>query len=373
MSTPILPGRICSKQGDRVANTGQEADRQIAWIPARYLFHNTFLMEKRLSVIIPNYNGGKTIGRCLGTAFASTFADYEIVVVDDCSDDDSVGIIGQFPCRLIKLDQRSGSAKARNEGARHSSGNILFFIDADCLLQPDTLTIVDQTITGNEEKVFGGTYTPLPFDQDFFSIFQSIFIHYSETKKKEPDYIAGHAMVISRELFLKHDGFPEIFLPIIEDVEFSHRLRRAGISLRMNPAIQVTHIFNFTLVKSLRNAFRKSHFWTIYSLQNRDLAVDSGTASFELKGNVLSWFVTVLSVVLFGLTGNIGYILLMGLITIINVAGNRRLFAAMHRAKGTAFACLAALYYTVLYPLPVAAGGLSGLVRYVASRRSGGH
>ncbi len=373
MNTHILPGRICSKQGDKVANTRQKDDRQMAWIPALYLFHNTFLMEKRLSVIIPNYNGGKTIGKCLGAAFASTFTDYEIVVVDDCSDDDSVGIIGQFPCRLIKLDRRSGSAKARNEGARHSSSKILFFIDADCLLQPNTLATVDQTITGNEENVFGGTYTPLPFDQDFFSTFQSIFINYSETKKKEPDYIAGHAMVISRELFLKHDGFPEIFLPIIEDVEFSHRLRRAGIVLQMNPAIQVTHIFNFTLVKSLQNAFRKSHFWTIYSLQNRDLTMDSGTSSFELKGNVLSWFVTVLSGVLFGLTGNIGYILPMGLITFVNLAGNRRFFAVMHRVKGTAFTCLAALYYTMLYPLPVAAGGLSGLVRYTIACRNGGH
>jgi len=326
-------------------------------------------MGKRLSVIIPNYNGAGTIGRCLEAAFASRFDDYEIIVVDDCSDDDSVGIIRQFPCRMIKLDRRSGSARARNEGARQSFGEILFFIDADCLLQPDTLSAVDKTITGNEERVFGGTYTPLPYDQDFFSTFQSIFIHYSETKKIEPDYIAGHAMAISRDLFLGQQGFPEVFLPIIEDVEFSHRLRRAGIRLVMNPEILVTHIFNFTLVKSLRNAFRKSHFWTIYSLKNRDLTQDSGTASVELKVNVLSWFIIAAAGVLLLLSRSTAYVVPMGLVAVTNLFTSRRLLSAMLKAKGAGFACLATFYYTLLYPLAVSAGGLSGLARYCTVRK----
>ncbi|MGC2062614.1 MAG: glycosyltransferase [Thermodesulfovibrionales bacterium] len=330
-------------------------------------------MGKRLSVIIPNHNGAGTIGRCLEAAFASRFDDFEVVVVDDCSDDDSVRVIGQFPCRLITLDRRSGSASARNEGARQSSGEVLFFIDADCLLQPDTLSAVDRTITGNEDCVFGGTYTPLPYDRDFFSVFQSVFINYSETKRVEPDYIAGHAMAVKRDLFLRQQGFPEVFLPIIEDVEFSHRLRKAGIKLVMNPEILVTHIFNFTFVKSMRNAFRKSHFWTIYSLKNRDLAKDSGTASIELKVNVVSWVIIVAAGAILLLSRNTGYVMPLGLIALIillaNLVTSRRLLAAMLTTKGAGFACLATLYYTVLYPLAVSAGGLSGLVRYYTAWR----
>ncbi|MBA4372680.1 MAG: hypothetical protein C0402_07420 [Thermodesulfovibrio sp.] len=325
-------------------------------------------MGKRLSVIIPNYNGEKTIGSCLEAAYTSRFDDYEVIVVDDGSGDDSVRIIEQFPCRLIKLGTRSGSARARNEGACQSTGEVLFFIDADCLLLPDTLSVVDQTLRGNERRVFGGTYTPLPYDKDFFSTFQSVFIHYSETKKTEPDYIAGHALAISRKLFLEQQGFPETFLPIIEDVEFSHRLRRAGIKLEMNPAILVTHIFNFSLVKSMRNAFRKSHFWTIYSLQNKDLAADSGTASVELKVNVISWFVIAVAGALLILSpGKLpaAPAVSVALLTMVtNLYTSRRLLGAMHAAKGPGFAWLAALYYTALYPLAVGAGGFSGLVRY---------
>ena len=89
---------------------------------------------------------------------------------------------------------------------------------------------------------------------------------------------------------MKSGGFKENFLPILEDVEFSHRLRRTGFKLTMNPEILVRHIFNFTLIKSLKNAFRKSLYWTIYSLKNKDLLTDSGTASIELKFNVASFF-----------------------------------------------------------------------------------
>lgn len=326
-------------------------------------------MEKRISVIIPNYNGAATIGRCLEAALASRFHEHEIIVVDDCSDDDSVRIISQFPCRLLRLEKRSGSAMARNEGARQSSGEILFFIDADCLLLPDTLSVVDRTFTADEDRVFGGTYTPVPHDRDFFSTFQSVFINYSETKNPEPDYIAGHAMAIRRELFLQQQGFPEVFLPIIEDVEFSHRLRRAGIRLRMNPEILVTHIFNFTLMKSLRNAFRKSHFWTIYSLQNRDLAHDSGTASVELKANVISWFIMAAASTLLLPGGGWAYAVPVGLVAAANLVVSRRLLSAMLKAGGIGFACRAALYYTLLYPPVVGMGGLSGLVRFYTAFR----
>lgn len=322
-------------------------------------------MKKRLSVIIPNYNGEKTIDSCLRAVYASQIDDFEVLVVDDCSTDGSVRLIQQFPCRLITFDRRSGSARARNEGARQSSGEILFFIDADCLVLPDTLATVDQTLRGNEERVFGGTYTPLPADRDFFSTFQSVFIHYSETKKTEPDYIAGHALAIDRKLFLEQQGFPEVFLPIIEDVEFSHRLRRAGIKLEMNPAILVTHIFNFTFMKSLRNAFRKAHYWTIYSLQNRDLAADSGTASVELKVNVISWVImAVAGVFMFIRPGSPAAVGVALLTLLCNLAASRGLLAALHSAGGGWFTCLAAAYYTLLYPLAVGTGGLSGMLRY---------
>jgi glycosyltransferase involved in cell wall biosynthesis len=208
------------------------------------------MKEKHISVVIPSYNSAETIGKCLESAFSSRYKNFEIVVVDDNSQDNSVEIIRRFPCRLITLDKRSGTSRARNTGALHSTGEFIFFTDSDCLLQENTLSITNRTLAATDrDTIVGGTYTKIPYDKDFFSTFQSLFVNYSETKNAEQsDYIAAHAMIIDVETFRKSKGFPEKFLPIIEDVEFTHRLRRDGKRLITNPAIEVQHIFNFSLL-----------------------------------------------------------------------------------------------------------------------------
>ncbi len=328
-------------------------------------------MQKRFSVVIPNYNGAATIGKCLEAAFSSHHESFEVIVVDDCSDDDSVDIISRFPCRLVRLHKRSGAAAARNIGAQDSNGDVLFFTDADCLMEPDALSAADAAITGREDTVFGGTYTRVPYDDDFFSAFQSAFINYSETKRKNPDYIASHALVIDRRLFVESGGFPDDFLPIIEDVEFSHRLRRSGTKLEMDTGILVRHIFRFSFLKSLANAFRKSRYWTVYSLGNRDLLSDSGTASSELKTDVVSCFVAMGLCILSLLMKRNSLLLPIPLVFLLNSVVNRNLLSAFYAAGGPVFFVKAALYYMLIYPVAVGAGSTAGLLGYLRVPSSG--
>jgi glycosyltransferase involved in cell wall biosynthesis len=296
-----------------------------------------------VSVVIPNRNGANVIGRCLSAALASKHQRFEVVVVDDASTDRSVEIVEQFPCTLVRLQQHGGVSKARNAGAQAARGDLLFFIDSDCLLQADSIALADASYTGG---VLGGTYTPLPADSDFFSAFQSIFIHHHETRCAEPDYVAAHAMVIDAELFRRSGGFIEgSFIgeaASVEDVELCHRLRRAGVELRMNPELQVTHIFRFSLLRSLRNAVKKASYWTMYSLVNGDLLADSGAAALRLKLTV-------------------ALLPLLPLTLFINLP----LIRAFRAAKGSWFATKAAAYYLTLYPLAVAAGGMLGALRYL--------
>ncbi|MEW6110066.1 MAG: glycosyltransferase [Nitrospirota bacterium] len=322
-----------------------------------------------VSVVIPNHNGGPTIGKCLEAAFSSAYENFEVVVVDDCSTDNSAEIIKKFPCRFIRLDKHSGASSARNAGARNSIGRILFFIDADCILQKETIGLAVNAASMHENTVIGGTYTKIPYDDKFFSAFQSIFINYSESKKPEPDYIASHAMIIEKKLFEKSGGFPESFLPIIEDVEFSHRLRGSGCKLVMHPEILVRHIFNYTLRKSLRNAFRKSLYWTIYSLKNRDLFKDSGTASSELKINVASYFLSIFFIMLFMVFRYETFLTAIPFITVFNLYINRRFLNSILVAKGGFFTVLSALYYILIYPFPVGFGSFTGMIKYFILRK----
>lgn len=323
-------------------------------------------MAPHISIIIPNRNGGNTIGACLEAAFASRLADFEVIVVDDCSKDDSIPIIERFPCRLVRLSDHGGAARARNVGAQHGQGKILFFTDADCLLNEDTLSKASEALAAaHSALVVGGTYTRRPADDGFFSRFQSVFINYSETKHaSDPDYVAAHAMAISAESFRTSGGFPESLGPILEDVEFSHRLRRQGIRLIMNPDIQVRHIFNFSLFGSLRNAFRKSMYWTMYSIDNKDLLADSGTASFELKANVVAYYLSWLLLFLSLATGHWTWWYSIAGVQLVNILINKKLLLAFCDTNDILFSLAAVLYYLVVYPLAVGLGAIVGVIRY---------
>ncbi|MBI5025864.1 MAG: glycosyltransferase family 2 protein [Nitrospirae bacterium] len=272
-------------------------------------------MGKSISVIIPNYNKSATIGKCLEAAFSSRYENFEVIAVDDCSTDNSLEVIKKFPCKLIQLKKHSGASKARNTGAENSRGEVLFFTDSDCLLKEDALALASKTIGGSKNIVIGGTYTRLPYDDSFFSTFQSIFINYSETRKKDPDYIPAHALIIDAQLFRDSGGFQEDSLPILEDVEFSHRLRRSGCKLVMNPEILVQHIlFSFIF----------------------------GSAAFLVP---------------------------VPLIFAGNIVISRRLMAAFYETKGLFFTIAAILYYTMLYPLGLGAGALAGTMIYLFNHR----
>ena len=323
-------------------------------------------MSELVSIIIPVRNAAATIGQCLHAAFASDYDSYEVIVVDDASIDQSVDIIKQFPCKLIQLKSHCGTSTARNTGAENSSGTILFFTDADCLLLEDTLSMVSKSLNGTDKNtVLGGSYTLKPVDDNFFARFQSAFIHYFETKNAgEADYIAAHAMAIYTSTFEKNQGFTEAYLPIIEDVEFSHRLRRSGCKLVINSKLQVRHVFNYSLWTSLYNGFRKAMYWTVYSLHNKDLLADSGTASIALKFNVVSWFLTSFIVAILLMVGGASLLILILLLTVSNLLLNVGVLRKFNAAGETRFFLAAILYYFLIYPLAVGVGGITGLIRY---------
>jgi len=324
-------------------------------------------MKHFISIIIPNYNGGRTIGKCLGSIFAFNDDDREAIVVDDCSEDGSPDIIRKYPCRLVRLEKHAGASAARNAGAANSKGDVLFFIDADCLLQQDTLPVIRKHLASlPADMLIGGTYTPVPYDPEFFSLFQSVFINYFETKNlSNPDYLTTHALVIRAETFRKLGGFKEKFLPILEDVEFCHRIRRAGFRLTMDADLRVQHVFNFSLLRSLRNAARKTRYWIVYSLENRDLFADSGTASVELKINGIAWLGTVLLGVLTLATGGEGFLAPLPLLWAVDILVNRHLFNAFSKAGGALFGFLGGMYYMTVYPAAVWVGAFKGVVQFL--------
>jgi GT2 family glycosyltransferase len=332
--------------------------------------------ERSVSIVIPNRNGAASLGPCLRAACASRGGRFEVVVVDDHSEDESVEIARRFPCKLVRLDRHAGVSKARNAGARAASGELLLFVDADCLLEADALSAARAAYGDRKDLVLGGTYTPAPADDDFFSFFQSVFVHHFETKRPPPDYVAAHAMLVDAELFRTSGGFVEdSFIGVaasVEDVELSHRLRRAGCELAMCPELRVQHVFRFSLRRSLANAVRKARYWTMYSIANRDVFADSGTASVELKANVVLGAVQALLVATAAVAASPWPLAAAVPLLALDLRLSRGLVAAWYGAGGLRFSLLATLYWATLYAAAVGLGAAAGAAQWAWKVRSTG-
>ena len=103
----------------------------------------------RLSVILANYNGARFLAETLASVAAQTRVPDELVVVDDASTDDSVGVIERaftgatFPTRLIRHDRNRGQAAGFNTGAAAVTGELVCLLDSDDLWLPRKLEAVE--------------------------------------------------------------------------------------------------------------------------------------------------------------------------------------------------------------------------------------
>lgn len=89
------------------------------------------------SIIIPCYNGEATVADAVNSALAQTYPDCEVIVVDDGSTDNSLGVLESFASVITLLTgPNRGGAAARNRGVAAATGDYVQFLDADDLLEP---------------------------------------------------------------------------------------------------------------------------------------------------------------------------------------------------------------------------------------------
>ena len=119
------------------------------------------MVQGTISVIIPAYNAGDTLVRCLRAVLAQDDADYEVIVIDDGSNDATAAICGQFDIQYIRNDTRVGPAISRNRGADAALGAYLAFTDADCVPPTHWITSIRRWL--EVAPVVCGTYRPAPW------------------------------------------------------------------------------------------------------------------------------------------------------------------------------------------------------------------
>jgi len=107
------------------------------------------------SVVIPTFNRLALLEKALGSIFVQTFGDYETIVVDDGSTDDTWKYLQSLGSQVLALRQDNrGPGAARNLGARRAKGNYLAFLDSDDLLFPWTLAVYASVIQKTKSPSF---------------------------------------------------------------------------------------------------------------------------------------------------------------------------------------------------------------------------
>lgn len=173
-----------------------------------------------ISVVIPLYNKEQLIAKTLQSVFAQTYTDYEIVIVNDGSIDNSVAVIEALSDPRIRLinQANAGVSAARNKGIEEAKGEYVALLDADDEWKPEYLeTIADMIEKYSDCSVFATNYTHIaPDGHEFPTIINNIrfngydgrLLNYFEVASTSSPPICSISIVAKKDVFLSVGGFP---------------------------------------------------------------------------------------------------------------------------------------------------------------------
>ncbi|MFL5818319.1 MAG: glycosyltransferase [Conexibacter sp.] len=197
----------------------------------------------RISVVVCSCNGAATIGETLDGLGGLDYPDYEVVVVDDGSTDDTASIAAdRRGVRLISTENRGLSA-ARNTGLRAASGEIVAYVDDDAYPDPQWLDYVALALRDGVHAGVGGPNLPVPDDGLVAESVANapggpVHVLLSDTVA---EHIPGCNMAFRRDRLEAVGGFGEQYRVAGDDVDVCWRLQARGWTLGFHPAAVVWH------------------------------------------------------------------------------------------------------------------------------------
>ena len=221
----------------------------------------------RVSIIVCSYNGGKTLKDCLESLDQLNYPDYEIILVDDGSKDNTAEIVKDFQATRVQkaagrylpdfvpiVQRNMGLSFARNAGAAAATGAVIAYTDSDCMADPDWLFyLIGTLLSGDYAGVGGPNISPPAVNWVQASVAAApggpSHVLLSDVVA---EHIPGCNMAFHRWAFESVVGFDTEYRKAGDDVDFCWRLQTSGQVIAFSPAAIVWHYRRFTL-----KAFRK--------------------------------------------------------------------------------------------------------------------
>jgi glycosyltransferase involved in cell wall biosynthesis len=235
-------------------------------------------MQPNISVILPVHNAENHLVQCLLSLSKANPPPHEIIVVTDGCTDSSAQNAQNSGMKVVCLPERKGPAHARNVGAHFAQGDILFFVDADVTVPPDTFARIEKAFKQDPSlTALFGSYDDEPEERNFLSQYKNLFHHYiHQISREEASTFWSGCGAIRREVFLGLGGFNESYRrPSIEDIELGYRLKQAGYRIRLLKELQVKHLKRWDISALLRSDFfDRALPWTELIVKDRGFIND---------------------------------------------------------------------------------------------------
>ncbi len=254
-----------------------------------------------VSVVVVCWNSADVLGRCLDQLFAQSYADREIIVVDDGSDDDTPEVARAAARRgemtYVRSARNGGCPHARNLGLQRARGEIVAFIDADGFATPHWLGEVVRAF--GEDPQIGGIASTVFFDDNPMVINGaggivnrqgwaadlSMNESYVDARiAPRALYPMGCGMALRRAALERVGPFDDRMLNYYDDVDYGTRLWRAGYRVEVAPDAWIDHGFGSAGVASSRKRLLCERHRMRVVLKHAPLGELATWARWELRG-----------------------------------------------------------------------------------------
>jgi len=197
-----------------------------------------------ISVIIPSFNSEHTISRCLDSLERQTYAgNFEIIMVDSSYDKTPEIVASKYPAvKVIHLDKSADPGMARNIGIGKARGDLIAFIDADCVAVPDWL---ERMAAAHESSydIVGGIVRNSPESNNLVGCagYMAEFRDFLPgTGKQEVGHVPTCNISYKKRIYKEFGMFQGTYYPQ-EDLIFNYGLWKRGKKILLDPTIQVWH------------------------------------------------------------------------------------------------------------------------------------
>lgn len=239
---------------------------------------------KPVSIIIPTKNRGYYLPDLIRNLSNLNYPEYEIIIVDDCSTDDTKDLLREFPVRSISLEKSVGSAKARNIGIKEAKNDIIALTDSDCFVSRNWLK--DLVPYLNTYDVVGGKVI---FTDDIEKKLNPTIPADTILNKDSPvNFLNTSNMVFKKGLFNQTLGFLSYRL---EDVEFSWRLLKRNFKLYY---VSKGLVFHQGMRTPIQNIKKYLHYGKSYSKLSKLHKMELNNKSEKLIDKKSIWDYTKL-------------------------------------------------------------------------------